>query len=220
MSKSITAEVEERIMLEIAKLTEGEKDSALAHVSEFGRFSKQMVDCRTDAVGVRVQRQADIAQKMAQESLSLIIKKLAVKHCQDAINEVRRVKLINLELIQENGRLRKAISDPLAAARRQIQKEVKHASNNELRRRDMARKRTLEAGLIQDTAESPLKRAMGGVWLEATRNSKAVGGRGSKDRQLAVWKEETRNILKKIIFTADQGSLLKDVRNTDASSNR
>ena len=76
MSKSITAEVEERIMLEIAKLTEGEKDSALAHVSEFGRFSKQMVDCRTDAVGVRVQRQADIAQKMAQESLRLIINPL------------------------------------------------------------------------------------------------------------------------------------------------
>ena len=71
----------------------------------------------------------------------------------------------------------------------------------------------------QDTAESPVKRAMGGVWLEATRTTKAVGGRGSKDRQLAVWKEETRNILKKIIFTADQGSLLQDIRNTDASSN-
>ena len=105
MSKNITAEVEERIMLEIAKLTEGEKDSALAHVSEFGRFSKQMADCRADAVGVRVQRQADIAQKMAQESLRLIIKKLAVKHCQDAIEEVRRVKLINLKLIQENQQL-------------------------------------------------------------------------------------------------------------------
>ena len=220
MSKNITVEVEVEIMSEIAKLTEGKKDSALAHVSEFGRFSKQMADCRADAVGVRVQRQADIAQKMAQESLSLIIKKLAVKHCQDAMEEVRRVKLINLKLIQENQQLRKAVKDPVAAARRQIQKEVKHASNNELRRRDMARKRTLEAGLIQDTAESPLKRAMGGVWLEATRNSKAIGGRGSKDRQLAVWKEETRNILKKIIFTADQGSLLKDVRNTDASSNR
>ena len=108
----------------------------------------------------------------------------------------------------------------MAAARRQIQKEVKHASNNELRRRGMARKRALDTGMIEDTATSPLKRAMGGVWLEATRTTKAVGGRGSKDRQLAVWKEETRNILKKIIFTADQGSLLKDVRNTDASSNR
>ena len=82
----------------------------------------------------------------------------------------------------------------MAAARREIQKEVKHASNNELRRRGMARKRALDAGMIEDTATSPLKRAMGGVWLEATRNTKAVGGRGSKDRQLAVWKEETRNI--------------------------
>ena len=57
--------------------------------------------------------------------------------------------------------------------------------------------------------------ATGGVWLEATRNTKAVGGRGSKDTQLAVWKEETRNILKKIVFTADQGSLLQDIRNTE-----
>ena len=32
----------------------------------------------------------------------------------------------------------------------------------------------------QDTAESPLKRAMGGVWLEATRKTKAIGGRGAK----------------------------------------
>ena len=56
MSENITVEVEGKIMSEIAELTEGEKDSALAHVSEFGRFSKQMVDCRTDAVGVRVQR--------------------------------------------------------------------------------------------------------------------------------------------------------------------
>ena len=219
MSKNITVEVEVEIMSEIAKLTEGKKDSALAHVSESGRFAKMMEDCRTDELGVRVQRQVDIANKVAQKSLSLIIKKLAVKHCQDAIKEVNRVKQMNMQLIQENKQLRKAVSDPVAAARRQIQKEVKHKSNNELRRRDMARKRTLEAGLIQDTAESPLKRAMGGVWLEATRNSKAVGGRGSKDRQLAVWKEETRNILKKIAFTADQGSLLKDVRNTDASSN-
>ena len=84
----------------------------------------------------------------------------------------------------------------------------------------MARKRALEAGMIQDTAESPLKRAMGGVWLEATRNnSKAVGGRGSKDSQLAVWKEETRNVLRQLALTADQGSLLQDIRNTDASSN-
>lgn len=216
MSENITEEVEGKIISEIAKLTEGEKDSAVAHVSEFGRFSKQMADCRTDAVGVRVQRQADIAQKMAQESLRLIIKKLAVKHCQDAIKEVSRVKQMNLALIQENERLRTAISDPLAAARRQIQKEVKHESNNELRRRDMARKRALEAGMIQDTAESPVKRAMGGVWLEATRNTKAVGGRGSKGKQLAVWKEETRNVLKKLVLTADQGSLLQDTRNTDA----
>ena len=53
-----------------------------------------MVDCRADAVGVRVQRQADIAQKMAQESLRLIIKKLAMNHCQGEIEEVRRAKLI------------------------------------------------------------------------------------------------------------------------------
>ena len=29
-------------------LTEGEKDSAPAHVSEFGRFSKMMEDCESD----------------------------------------------------------------------------------------------------------------------------------------------------------------------------
>ena len=70
MSENITVEVEGKIMSEIAELTEGEKDSALAHVSEFCRFfSKQMVDCRTDAVGVRVQRQADIAQKGSKKSL-------------------------------------------------------------------------------------------------------------------------------------------------------
>ena len=68
MSENITAELEGQIMSEIAELTEGEKDSALAHVSGFGRFSKMMYlmeDCRTDELGVRVQRQADIAQKMA-----------------------------------------------------------------------------------------------------------------------------------------------------------
>ena len=81
-------------MLEIAKLTEGEKDSALAHVSEFGRFSKQMVDCRTDAVGVRVQRQADIAQKMAQESLRLIIKNLAQQHPRQQPHEPRLAALL------------------------------------------------------------------------------------------------------------------------------
>ena len=104
----------------------------------------------------------------------------------NAIEEVRKLKQVNLQLIEENRQLRKAAKDPMAAARRQIQKEEKHASNNELRRRGMAHKRALDAGMIEDTATSPLKRAMGGVWLEATRNSKAVGGRGSQDRQLAV----------------------------------
>ena len=219
MSENITVEVEGKIMSEIAELTEGEKDSALARVSGSARFSKMMEDCESDELGVRVQKQSELANRMMKESLSMLVKKIAVKHCRNAIEEVRKLKQVNLQLIEENRQLRKAAKDSMAAARRQIQKEVKHKSNNELRRRDMARKRVLEAGMIQDTAESPLKRAMGGVWLEATRNSKAVGGRGSKDRQLAVWKEETRNILKKIIFTADQGSLLKDVRNTDASSN-
>ena len=94
MSKNITVEVEVEIMSEIAKLTEGKKDSALAHVSESGRFAKMMEDCRTDELGVRVQRQVDIANKVAQKSLSLITKKLAVNHCQDEIGEVRRAKLI------------------------------------------------------------------------------------------------------------------------------
>ena len=219
MSENITVEVEGKIMSEIAELTEGEKDSALARVSGSARFSKMMEDCESDELGVRVQKQSELANRMMKESLSMLVKKIAVKHCRNAMEEVRKLKQVNLQLIEENKQLRKAAKDPMAAARRKIQKEEKHASNNELRRRGMARKRALDAGMIQDTATSPLKRAMGGVWLEATRNTKAVGGRGSKDSQLAVWKEETRNVLRQLVFTADQGSLLQDIRNTDASSN-
>ena len=43
-------------MSDIAQLTQGEKDAALARVSEFGRFSKMMEDCKSDELGVRVQK--------------------------------------------------------------------------------------------------------------------------------------------------------------------
>ena len=45
MSENIMAEVEGKIMSDIAQLAQGEKDAALARVSEFGRFSKMMEDC-------------------------------------------------------------------------------------------------------------------------------------------------------------------------------
>ena len=56
MSENIMAEVEGKIMSDIAQLAQGEKDAALARVSEFGRFSKMMEDCKSDELGVRVLR--------------------------------------------------------------------------------------------------------------------------------------------------------------------
>ena len=65
-------------------------------------------------------------------------------------------------------------------------------------------KRVLEAGLVDAAAESPVKRAMGGVWLEATRNSKVKGGRGSKGSIRKLWTQETTSILKKLVVSADK----------------
>ena len=48
MSENIMAEVEGKIMSDIAQLTQGEQDAALARVSEFGRFSKMVEDCKGD----------------------------------------------------------------------------------------------------------------------------------------------------------------------------
>ena len=138
MSENITVEVEGKIMSEIAELTEGEKDSALARVSGSARFSKMMEDCKSDELGVRVQKQSELANRMMKESLSMLVKKIAVKHCRNAMEEVRKLKQVNLQLIEENKQLRK---------------------------------------------------------------------------------EETRNVLRQLVLTADQGSLLQDIRNTDASSN-
>ena len=128
-------------MSDIAQLTQGEQDAALVRVSGSARFSKMMEECESDELGVRVQKQSELANRMMKESLSMLVKKIAVKHCRNAMEEVRKLKQVNLQLIEENRQLRKAAKDPVAAARRQIQKEVKHKSNNELRRRDMARKR-------------------------------------------------------------------------------
>ena len=46
-------------------------------------------------------------------------------------------------------------------------------------------------GLVDAAAESPVKRAMGDVWLEATRNSKVKGGKGIKDSIMKLWTQKT-----------------------------
>ena len=94
-----------------------------------------------------------------------------------ALEEVRRVKAMNVSLMQENAKLRKGIKDPVAAARRELFLEAKQEYSNEIRRRDKARQRVVESGLISGAAESPLKRAMGGVWMEATARKKVRGGK-------------------------------------------
>ena len=88
--------------------------------------------------------------------------------------------------------------------RMKIMKELKHENDNEIRRRGNARKRVLEAGLVDAAAEPPVKRAMGGVWLKATRNSKVKGGRGSKSSIMKLWTQETTSILKKLVVSADK----------------
>ena len=201
---ALLAEVEAFITAEFGKVTEGEQVASLAAVAASGRFSKLLEDCSTDELGVRVQRQADTANKMMKQSLSLLIKQIAIKHCQNLLEEVRSTKKINVALLQENKQLRKAIQEPLKAARKQIMKELKHENDNEIRRRGNARKRVLEAGLVDAAAESPVKRAMGGVWLEATRNSKVKGGRGSKGSIMKLWTQETTSILKKLVVAADK----------------
>ena len=200
----LLAEVEAFITAELGKVTEDEQAASLAAVAASGRFSKLLKDCSTDELGVRIQQQTDVANKMMKKSLSLLIKQIAIRHCQNLLDEVRSTKKINVALLQENKQLRKAIQDPLKAARKQIMKDLKHENDNEIRRRGNARKRVLEAGLVDAAAESPVKRAMGGVWLEATRDSKVKGGKGSKDSIMKLWTQKTTNILKKLAVAADK----------------
>ena len=81
---TLLAEVEASITAEFGKVTEGEQVASLAAVAASGRFSKLLEDCSTDELGVRVQRQADTANKMMKQSLSLLIKQIAIiKHYQN-----------------------------------------------------------------------------------------------------------------------------------------
>ena len=42
------------------------------------------------------------------------------------------------------------------------------------------------------------------IWLEATRNSKVKGGKGSKGSIMKLWTQEATNILKKLVVAADK----------------
>ena len=94
---------------------EDEQAASLAAVAASGRFSKLLKDCSTDELGVRIQQQTDVANKMMKKSLSLLIKQIVTRHCQNLLEEVRSTKKINVALLQENKELRKAIQDPLKA---------------------------------------------------------------------------------------------------------
>ena len=90
----LLTEVEAFITAELGKVTEDEQAASLAAVAASGRFSKLLKDCSTDELGVRIQQQTDVANKMMKKSLSLLITDHAVGACTPRCGEMKVPRLL------------------------------------------------------------------------------------------------------------------------------